>query len=1199
MKKLVLILISFILIFSNINLTVFSKNDKNLNNIENHSNLVVDGKDAPDNAKLKYLFITESSLEVDEDVEFKSQQVGVCIGDGSAYVKSAKLIYNKIGDLQDMEIDVKSIDNEGKVIFEMDFSSNDKGQYVISAIEYTVDQITYHLKLSDAGFSKITFGVGTTVITSPDAYAVDEDKINNPFENNNIKMNISVPDKNGGFKHIENIDKAKKESSLNYNLSMLRSHILANSLVTVVLDPGHGGSDPGSTAIDGTFEKDLNLKIAEFCKNELEQYQNVRVLMTRTDDYYVKLEDRSKIAYDNNANLFVSIHCNYSSNTTAKGAEIYYPNNSNYNHYTHEEGEKAAQNILNQLTALGIKNRGIKNRDADQYFEPYPDDEISDYYSVIRNCRNYGVTGILVEHAFLSNSDDYYSYLYGDDKLEKLGIADATGIANYFNLDKGGDVDLADGTYVISPVSNRENVVDIKDNSLEEGQLAYLNKEYENNNAQKFQVTRSENTYKIKNLNSNMNLSVDNDNIKQAIDNDSDLNQKWKLSKVRDTNCYYLKNSGNSKYMTSKDADLAASDGMFDDTQQFLFIPVSSNKIKDGKYMLCSRNDVEQILDISQGSREDNANCQIYHENQSDAQYFDIVYQDGYYTIKNTNSGKVLDVSGASVNNNANIAQYSFNNSTAQKWSLIDNDDGTFSFISRCNALSIDCAGGSTADNTNIASYFPNGTDAQKFILFDHSNCDTSLENGIYTIASSLDNSYVLDVNGASLNNGENIQIWANNDSLAQRYKFEKIENGYYKIIAQCSEKSLYVENGITGNGTNLKQWDYDSSLASQKWMLEKNNDGSYSIVSRCNGKNLDIAGNLVENGTNVILYEKNNTKAQKFNLKADMPNINLDLTKQYYIDSELNNNCVLDIKGGSLNNGANVQLYKYNGSLAQKFNIVYRGCGYYAFINCGSSKVLDVEGAGITSETNVCQYDFNFSDAQLWQLEDANDDCYYIKSKCNGLYMDVAGASTTDGTNIQVYSHNGTSAQKFKFQEDQKIGYQPIMGATQVSAKQMARFFIRKKGSNSYNNYLNLLGDRKDRAPQNIEDFCQQYIDECTKEGVRAEVAFCQAIKETGYLTYTGDAPPTYFNYCGLGVTGAGIDGPDFEYSWKGMRAHIQHLKAYASKNPLNEECVDPRYNYIKHGCAPNVEDLGGKWAPSLQYGYEINNIISDLLNS
>ncbi|MDE5600294.1 MAG: RICIN domain-containing protein, partial [Oscillospiraceae bacterium] len=627
---------------------------------------------------------------------------------------------------------------------------------------------------------------------------------------------------------------------------------MANSLVTVVLDPGHGGSDSGSIAVDGTFEKDLNLKIAEFCKNELEQYQNVRALMTRTDDYYVKLEDRSKIAHDNNANLFVSIHCNYSGNTTAKGAEIYYPNNSNYNHYTHDEGKKAAQNILNQLTELGIKNRGIKNRDADQYFEPYPDNEISDYYSVIRNCRKYGVTGILVEHAFLSNRDDYYSYLYGDDKLENLGIADATGIANYFNLDKDDDVDLADGTYVISPVSNRENVVDIKDKSLEEGKLAYLNKEYESNNAQKFQVTRSGNTYKIKNLNSNMNLSIDNDNIRQATDNDSDPNQKWKLSKVRDANCYYLKNAGNLKYMTAKDSDLNTSDAMFDDTQQFLFIPVSSDKIKNGKYMLCNRNNVEQILDISQGSKEDNTNCQIHHENQSDAQYFDLIYQDGYYIIKNTNSGKVLDVSGAGLNNNTNIAQYSFNSSTAQKWSLIDNDDGTFSFISRCNALSIDCAGGSTADNTNIASYYPNRTNAQKFILFDHSNCDISIENGIYAITSNSDNSYALDVNGASFNNGDNIQIWTNNDSLAQRYKFEKIENGYYKIIAQCSEKSLYVEDGKTENGTKLKQWDYDS-LAAQKWMLEKNNDGSYSIVSRCNGKYLDIAGNLVESGTNIV----------------------------------------------------------------------------------------------------------------------------------------------------------------------------------------------------------------------------------------------------------------------------------------------------------------------------------------------------------
>ena len=133
------------------------------------------------------------------------------------------------------------------------------------------------------------------------------------------------------------------------------------------------------------------------------------------------------------ANLFVSLHNNYSSASSASGAEIWYPN-QNYNPWTSQVGGSAASCILEQLASLGLKDRGTQIRNAKE--DKYPDGSAADYYAVIRHCKEYGIPGIIVEHAFMSNSSDAANFLSNDEGLKKLGVADATGIAQYFGLKK-------------------------------------------------------------------------------------------------------------------------------------------------------------------------------------------------------------------------------------------------------------------------------------------------------------------------------------------------------------------------------------------------------------------------------------------------------------------------------------------------------------------------------------------------------------------------------------------------------------------------------------------------------------------------------------------------------------------------------------------------------------------------------------------
>ena len=201
--------------------------------------------------------------------------------------------------------------------------------------------------------------------------------------------------------------------------------------LVIVLDAGHGGYDSGAAA-NGLYEKMLTLKIAQYCKAELEKYQGVKVYMTRTNDTYVGLDQRVSIAAGVKADLFVSLHINSAGNSSASGAEVFYPN-SNYRPSVGAKGRKAASAIQKNLTALGLRNRGLKTLNS-MIGSSYPDGSTADYYAVIRGAKKAGFPGIIVEHAFISNFTDAKMFLSTSAMLKKLGVADAKGIASCYGL---------------------------------------------------------------------------------------------------------------------------------------------------------------------------------------------------------------------------------------------------------------------------------------------------------------------------------------------------------------------------------------------------------------------------------------------------------------------------------------------------------------------------------------------------------------------------------------------------------------------------------------------------------------------------------------------------------------------------------------------------------------------------------------------
>ena len=131
--------------------------------------------------------------------------------------------------------------------------------------------------------------------------------------------------------------------------------------------------------------------------------------------------------------------------------------------------------------------------------------------------------------------------------------------------------------------------------------------------------------------------------------------------------------------------------------------------------------------------------------------------------------------------------------------------------------------------------------------------------------------------------------------------------------------------------------------------------------------------------------------------------------------------------------------------------------------------------------------------------------------------------------------------------------------------------------------------------------EFCTILVEEAEAEGVKPEVVFAQAMLETGWLKFGGQVKAYQCNFCGLGATDGGAAGADFSDYGRdavriGLRAQVQHLKAYASTQPLKNACVDPRFRYVTRGIAPTIDQLSGRWASNPDYGSLIYSIIRQL---
>lgn len=328
----------------------------------------------------------------------------------------------------------EQVDNLVK--FSRVFSAEEKGEYLVASLHYSLNGEKYYLNFSDLGMN-VKFGVDQeytgydeTLPDMTDDITEEEEELNNSV--------IQVTDVNNAS---EEVAEGMMAQDFPAAMALIDEDIdtQSNEGITLCLDPGHGGAESGTLNYNGTgLEKDYNLKIAKYCYDELQKY-NCKVVMTRSTDKYMGLEERAEYAKQQGAQYLISFHLNASLSHQAYGAEVYYPN-TNWRPDISEKGKVMAQAIQNQLVSLGLHDRRIKFRtiDINEYPNPhrYDDNSIADYYGVIRNAKTRGITGLIIEHCCMDNESDFNKYLGSEEKIKQLGVADANGIVAALGLTK-------------------------------------------------------------------------------------------------------------------------------------------------------------------------------------------------------------------------------------------------------------------------------------------------------------------------------------------------------------------------------------------------------------------------------------------------------------------------------------------------------------------------------------------------------------------------------------------------------------------------------------------------------------------------------------------------------------------------------------------------------------------------------------------
>ena len=1294
-------------------------------------------------AEMNYMMVESPYVETPG-----KQNVVLSLGTGNEQISDVILNYQNLTTGKAYQTKAAGIE-EDMIRFTMDFSENGQaGEYQITSVQFTQEKTKQEILLSDLGMD-VRFGVNEQAETNPDQVLYDEDAYAD------VDADVVTMSADGEVISENTVENVLEQGISDAVASVADNLKGANSNVKVVLDPGHDGTHAGAPGF-GVQEADLTLKIATYCKEELSTYNGITVYMTRESascpagggDYIACLDARANLAKNVGANVLVSFHLN-TANGTARGVEVYYPN-SNYNAQVGSNGQALAKKICDKLAALGLNYRGTKIRNAS--YDKYPDGSAADYYGLIRRCKNNGIPGLIIEHAFLDNANDYYTYLSSDEKLKALGVADATAIAEYFGLTKGAQTvtctytqSRADGSlkikwsgldnvdyyeiwrdtkdaYDYEKIDEVSDATSFIDDTVELGTRYYYLVRPVFNDGTTGEYSKSisgvalakTNFTKIK-AKSGKKVTLTWKKVSQAEgyliyrkdSEDGKYNQIGKVTSgktltytdtVKSNNKTYTYkiqayNTNNGKqgvgaYSSTKSAKTLAKakiTGITSSNEDML--KISWKKVSGAKGYTISR------------STSKNSGYKKIDTVTGKTSYTDDTVKAGktyYYKVEayNVNSGTkgyggASDaVAGKTAKRTKITSIVSANEKTLTiKWNKITgaygyrikrstDEDGTYKVVK-------------TIKSGNTTSYKDTSVKAGKTYYYTvetmvktgdnicYSGDSASMEgrtakkakikyavsngsNQIEVNWGAVRGAYGYRIKRSTSKNGTYkvvATLKGKNNTTYQDKKLKTAKTYYYKIetINKVNGKKGYSGNSAAVSAKTLKttsitavkatgstsvrlEWKAVDGASGYQIYRSTSKDSGYKKVGQVKGKNTKkYEDKTLEAGKTyyyqVRAYKSNSAKNGVASFSKAQKAWTIKQVVFSQITSDSKNQVTLGWKKVSKAQGYDIYRsdesnsgFEKIASISSGSTLTYTDKGVksgntYYYKIAATYKIKGSAGRGSYSKVTEVAVLKQGSISSI-TLGDNNVLNISWNSVANASGYELAGAVSEKGTYTTLQTSGATSFThsnlvqgttyyyKVRAYKDLSNGirmYGPwsavkakaaaheIMGTSSVTVVQMV-FYYNKRYTFPADTY-------RDKGADSAEAFFKILKEEAEAEGVRADVLFAQVMLETGGLQFGGDVQPSQCNFGGLGAVGGGAAGETFADVKTGLRAQVQHLKAYASTDGLNNACVDKRFQYVSRGTARYVEWLaipqnpyGGGWAADADYGTKLLRIMNSL---
>ena len=1057
-------------------------------------------EDQTEQSKMNYAYVESPYLETPD-----TQRIVVSWGKEDEYIDQMVLHVRKDDDTWE---DWYISRSEGNLyLFEKYYEDEYQGgTYEVVSISVTENGETTDYALSDLGV-EARFGVNQEYDGIDELQPVDEEQEEAVAEDA-ANVSISTINEDGTIEEQNSIEDALQAAQTDIlastpaTLSLdddtgISTYAAKSGKIVVALDPGHDNRDAGASA-NGLREEALTLKIANYCKAELEQYYGVEVYMTRTSSACPYPNEtpaggcitaRANAAAKAGAKIFVSFHLNAAATTAAYGAEVIIPN-YNWKSDVGAQGRELASKILSELTSLGLYNRGLYYKTGTEPEYKYPDGSLEDWFTVQVANKYNGIPGIIVEHAFITNRGDVNNVLNTEAGLQRLGVADATGIANYLGLSK-------------------EKV------------------EWKTVNGKKYCYVNN-----------------------QRVTGERQIGGHW----------YYFDGNG---VMQTGFVNLGSKTVYYNSDGQMLY---GEQKINNAWY----------YFDTITGARITGfynlPGKTVYYGSDGQMRYGEQKINNAWYcfdTITGARvtgfynlSGKIyyygIDGKKRFGEQRINDAWYCFDTSTGKMITGFYDLPGKVVYYGADGKM---LYGEQKIGN---CYYYFDPTFGSMYVGWKTVNKKSRYyqENGCCTIGEYKidDKWYYFDKNGIMQTGFVDLPektVYYNENGVME-YGEQKINDAWYYFdmitgkmatgFCELPEKWVYY-------GSNGKMLYGEQKIGNYYYYFDTVFGSMYSGWKTVNGKTRYYQSN---GQSKIGEYCENG--------------------RWYYFD-----------KNGVMQKGF-VQL--------PGKTVYYNGSGVMQY---GEQKISDAWYYFDTITGKMATGFYNLPGKTVYYGTDGK--MLYKEQKIGNYYyyFDAVTGAMVKNTTINGHYYDNTGKRVEKQQEASHL----IVNTSTTNVTQMVQFY--KNTGETYP-----TEKLKKGGAESIEKFASIYYEEATAEGVDPAVAWCQSMKETGWLQFGGQVKIEQFNFAGLGATDNGASGADFSKYGEngvrmGVRAQIQHLKAYAvsglTEKDLKYTCVDPRFRLVNKGSAKYVEwlgthenPIGAGWATGVEYGQGIIKLMNQL---